>query len=52
MLSKYYEADFICYKKIIIEIKALSELIGKHESQVINYLNATNYKLWLLINFR
>lgn len=51
ILLKHYVADFICYNKIIIEIKALSELIGNHESQVINYLKATDLKLGLLINF-
>jgi len=50
-LKKTYTADFVCYNKIIIEIKALSELHGKHEAQVINYLKATNSKLGLLINF-
>ncbi|NOX66398.1 MAG: GxxExxY protein [Chlorobi bacterium] len=51
LLSKYYEADFICYDKIIVETKALEELIGKHEAQVLNYLKATGFKLGLLINF-
>ncbi len=51
ILSKHYIADFICFDKIIIETKALSELIGNHESQVINYLKATDLKLGLLINF-
>ena len=51
ILSKHYIADFICFNKIIIETKALSELIGNHESQVINYLKATDLKLGLLINF-
>ena len=50
-LSKYYEADFVCYNKIILEIKAINELSGGHESQVINYLKATGFKLGLLINF-
>lgn len=50
-LSKFYEADFICYSKIIIEIKAMNELCGSHESQVINYLKATEFKLGVLINF-
>lgn len=50
-LSKYYIADFICYGKIIIEIKAINEFSGVHESQVINYLKATGFKLGLLINF-
>ena len=51
ILSKQYIADFICYDKIVIETKALSELMSNHESQVINYLKATNLKLGLLINF-
>ena len=51
VLSKYYVADFVCYDKIVIEIKAINELSGVHESQVINYLKATGYKLGLLINF-
>ena len=50
-LSKYYKADFICYDKVIIEIKATKELTGIDEAQVINYLKATGLKIGLLINF-
>ena len=50
-LSKYYEADFICYEKIIVETKATKQLTGSDESQVINYLKATGLKLGLLFNF-
>ena len=50
-LIKYYESDFICYDKIIVEIKAVNELSSIHESQVINYLKATGLKLGILINF-
>ena len=50
-LSKYYIADFICYSKIILELKALSELTTDHEAQLINYLKATNLPLGILINF-
>ena len=50
-LSKYYEADFICYDKIIVETKAIKELSGIDEAQVINYLKATELKIGLLINF-
>ncbi|GAF04947.1 GxxExxY protein [Saccharicrinis fermentans] len=50
-LGKYYKADFICYGEIIIELKALSDLTKDHESQLINYLKATNKKLGILINF-
>ncbi len=51
LLDKKYRADFVCYGKIIIEIKAISELTPEHESQVLNYLNATEYRLGILINF-
>ena len=50
-LSKYYEADFICYDKVIVETKAIKELTGIDEAQVINYLKATGIKVGLLINF-
>ncbi|MCF8397585.1 MAG: GxxExxY protein [Bacteroidales bacterium] len=50
-LNKHYEADFICYNEIILEIKATSSLSSTDEAQVINYLKATNKKLGLLVNF-
>ena len=50
-LNKYYEADFVCYDKIIVETKATKQLTGTDESQVINYLKATGFKLALLFNF-
>lgn len=45
----YY--DFLCYDKIGIEMKAVSELTGEFESQIINYLHVSNHKLGLLLNF-
>lgn len=50
-LEKKYIADFVCYDKIIIELKALSSLTSEHEAQILNYLKATGFKLGLLINF-
>jgi len=50
-LEKRYVADFVCFDKITVELKALSSLNSDHESQVLNYLKATGYKLGLLINF-
>ncbi len=50
-LKQTYRPDFICFGKIIVEIKAVSKLIDEHRAQVINYLNATGFELGLLVNF-
>jgi len=50
-LKHIYAPDFICYEKIIVEIKAVLQLIDEHRAQLINYLNATGSKLGLLVNF-
>jgi GxxExxY protein len=51
VLSKSFRPDFVCYDKIIVELKAVSEFTDEHISQVYNYLKASGYKLGLLINF-
>jgi GxxExxY protein len=50
-LEKCYIADFICYDKIIIELKATSAITTEHQAQILNYLSATKMKLGLIINF-
>jgi len=50
-LKKEYYADFVCFDKIIVEFKAVSELTAVHEAQVMNYLKAAHFKLGLLFNF-
>ncbi len=52
ILNKYYKADFICYNKILIELKTVNKILPEHEAQVIKYLKATGLKLGLLFNFR
>ena len=51
VLEQEYIADFVCYGKIIVELKSVSEITNVHRSQVINYLKITGYKLGLLQNF-
>ena len=50
-LRKKYIPDFICFGKIIVEIKAVKEITDEHRAQVQNYLKATGYTLGLIINF-
>jgi GxxExxY protein len=51
LLPIHYRADFICFSEIVVEFKALSKLTTLEESQVLNYLKATEMKRGLLINF-
>lgn len=41
-LSKTYCVDLMVYGKIIVELKALDHMTGREESQLINYLKASN----------
>lgn len=50
-LKQTYKADFVCFDKIIVELKAVRTLEDSHRSQVYNYLHATGNKLGLLLNF-
>ncbi|MBR5674463.1 MAG: GxxExxY protein [Muribaculaceae bacterium] len=50
-LKKEYFADFVCYDKIIVELKAVSQLADIHKVQVKNYLKATGFQLGLIANF-
>jgi len=43
--------DFLIEDKIGVELKAVSEIIGEFEAQIINYLHVSNHKLGLLLNF-
>ena len=50
-LTSTFIPDFICYDKIIVEIKAVKELDDVHRSQAINYAKIAGFSLSLLINF-
>ena len=50
-LNKIYLADFICFEKIIIELKALPAITSDHQAQILNYLKASRLKLGLILNF-
>ncbi len=50
-LGILYRADFLCYDTVIVEVKAITQLSGTEEAQVINYLKATGLDVGLLMNF-
>jgi GxxExxY protein len=51
LLVQTYQPDFVCYEKIIVELKAVNTLLDEHRAQVVNYLKASQIELGLLINF-
>ena len=50
-LSKSYRVDFICYDSVMVELKALTRLTNLETSIMINYLNASELAVGLLLNF-
>lgn len=50
-LKQKYIPDFVCYDKIIVELKAVKMVADEHKAQLINYLHASHFQLGLLINF-
>ena len=50
-LKQRYMPDFVCYGKIIIELKAVDKIVSELKAQLLNYLHATGMRLGLLVNF-
>ena len=46
-----YFADLVVDGKVLIELKAVSQIHPDHKAQIINYLNATGIDVGLLVNF-
>jgi len=50
-LQKEYIADFVCYGRVVVEIKAIDRLTPRDEAQLLNYLKTTGMRVGVLINF-
>ncbi len=50
-LRQTYQPDLICFDKIILELKAVTELSPEHRAQLHNYLKATGLTVGYLVNF-
>lgn len=51
LLRQSYVADFVCFDRIILELKAVRAIAPEHRAQILNYLRATDLRLGLLANF-
>jgi GxxExxY protein len=50
-LEKKYFADLVCFGNVLVELKAMNEIGGREESQMLNYLKATGLRVGVIINF-
>jgi GxxExxY protein len=46
-----FYADLLVEDKVVVELKVAKELAQEHRAQLINYLNATDLEVGLLVNF-
>ncbi len=51
IIGKKYKADFFCYNKIIVELKAVDKILPEFKAQTLNYMKMSNSKLGILANF-
>lgn len=50
-LKQTYKPDFICFDRVLVELKAVSMLVDEHRAQLMNYLHASGRRVELLVNF-
>jgi GxxExxY protein len=46
-----YRLDILVAEKVVVELKAVEQLLSVHEAQLLSYLRSAQLKLALLINF-
>jgi len=52
MIEDAYRLDFLVEKLVVVELKAIDELQGVHDAQVLTYLRFSACRIGLLFNFR
>jgi len=50
-LKKRYVLDLFVFDGLVVELKAVSQLLPEHDAQLINYMRITKQPVGYLINF-
>ena len=50
-MAHTYRPDIICFDKIVVELKAVKQLVPAHFAQLRNYLGLLDMRVGLLVNF-
>ena len=51
-IKTYYQADFVCFGNLVLELITVDAIADIHKAQLIHYLKATKTNKGLLINFK
>ena len=51
-IKTYYQADFVCFGNLVLELKTVDAIADIYKAQLIHYLKATKTNKGLLINFK
>jgi GxxExxY protein len=52
LIEDAYRLDFLVGGVVVVELKAIDDLLPVHEAQVLTYLRFTKCRIGLLLNFR
>lgn len=52
VLPHRFNADFVVYDDIILEVKAVKEFSNEHIAQTLNYMKLSDSEIGLLVNFQ
>ena len=50
-LDAGFRLDLLVGRRVVVELKAVEQLLPVHKAQVLTYLKLTGHRLGLLINF-
>jgi GxxExxY protein len=50
-IDRGYRLDFLVEQKVVVEIKAIAQLLSIHDAQLLTYLKLGDYPVGLLLNF-
>ena len=50
-LKKRYVPDLLAFDGLVVELKAVSQILPEHEAQVFNYMRITKQPIGYLLNF-
>lgn len=51
ILTTVYRPDLVAFGEIVVELKAVKNLLSEHEAQLFNYMRISKKKVGYLINF-